>query len=160
MDLSSQKLGEIGLECIEAEWDQHDRILRLFVDDLNSTEASGISLDRCVEATRQLDDWGPLDQAINGTYTLEVSSPGIERPLRVEKHFRKFIGSTVEISLNTKVCDRFKTSGKLIDLQERVDAENQGAASLVIETSKGVVDVPMALIKKAHLVFDWHQCKI
>ena len=73
----SDPLREVGLECLEAEWDDKEKILRLYIDG-----PDGVVIDDCVKASRKLSELEDLDLRIEGTYNLEVSSPGVERPLR------------------------------------------------------------------------------
>ena len=67
-----------------------DWYLRIFID-----KEGGVSLDDCVELTRAVTK--PLDEAdpISQSYTLEVSSPGVERELKKDRHFEKYVGSAV-----------------------------------------------------------------
>lgn len=67
-----------------------DWYLRIFID-----KEGGVSLDDCVELTRTVTK--PLDEAdpISQSYTLEVSSPGVERELKKDRHFEKYVGSAV-----------------------------------------------------------------
>lgn len=67
-----------------------DWYLRIFID-----KEGGVSVDDCVDLTHLITE--PLDEAdlISHSYTLEVSSPGIERELKKEKHFLKYIGAAV-----------------------------------------------------------------
>ncbi len=68
--------------------------LRIFIDSEN-----GITIDDCEAVSRAIDQ--PLDDAdpISQSYCLEVSSPGVERELRTEEHFREFIGSPVLVKM-------------------------------------------------------------
>ena len=68
--------------------------LRVYID-----KDGGITMDECEAFSRTLSD--TLDEAdpISGNYYLEVSSPGIERRLKTEAHFRRYIGSVIDISL-------------------------------------------------------------
>ncbi|MGN1050855.1 MAG: ribosome maturation factor RimP [Acutalibacteraceae bacterium] len=71
-----------------------DKYLRIFID-----KEEGVSIDDCVALTRALND--PLDEAdlIDGAYILEVSSPGVERELRKDEHFLKYIGSDIKVKM-------------------------------------------------------------
>ncbi len=92
-------LAQAGLEAIHAEIEQgRAAVLRLFID-----RPEGITLDDCAEASRLLDE--PLDQSsiiasiFPSGYELEVSSPGVDRPLRRLKDFERFQGSIARITL-------------------------------------------------------------
>ena len=70
IETASQALVSGGYECIEAEWESGDRILRLYVDCLRS-EDSGMNLDECVKASKLLDAAGELDGVVAGAFTLK-----------------------------------------------------------------------------------------
>jgi len=142
MAVVSAVLDPHGFECIEAEWHIHSHILCLFVD-----RAGGINLDGCAEASRLLSDVAELDALIPGTYTLEVSSPGVERPLRRRSHFEQHIGAVVDVRLAEKVLDRRRGVGRLL----AVSNDEQ----ITIDTSQGPWSFPLSRLQKASLVYDW-----
>jgi len=104
-----------GYELVEVEYGRHGRggLLRLFVD-----KPDGITLDDCAAASRMAG--ALLDEAdfIQGSYTLEVSSPGFERPLRKPADFERFAGERVKIRTHTLLAGRKKFSGVLLGLQD------------------------------------------
>lgn len=143
-----------GLECIEAEWSGSERILRLFVDNAGS---EGINLDGCVKASRLLEDSTLFDDMIPGTYTLEVSSPGVERPLRRRRDFEKHLGSTVQVRLLEKVQERRNGSGKLVGIEPGLAAQGNKDDSLItLETEQGPWRFPLTSLQRASLVYDWN----
>lgn len=148
--LASRLVEPAGYECIEAEWVGNDRILRLFVDrvDAASAEAS-IKLEDCVAASRILNEATELDDLVGGKYVLEVSSPGVERPLRFPKHFARHIGATVQVKLSDKVAERRQGKGKLVDVLISDDT------SITLETEQGPWSFPLAKLQHASLVYDW-----
>ncbi|MBA4602082.1 ribosome maturation factor RimP [Thermoactinomyces mirandus] len=85
-----------GLELVDIEYKKEGQnwFLRIFID----REEGGIDLDDCTRISEKLSE--ALDEAdpIPGAYILEVSSPGVERPLKKEKDFRKAIGKNVYIT--------------------------------------------------------------
>ncbi len=103
--LVSPILAPLGYEVIHLEMQtQRQKILRIFIDHLNPTAAgAGITVEDCAKASRALDE--PLDKIsefetlFKGTFELEVSSPGINRPLRGIQNFERFTGKEVRISL-------------------------------------------------------------
>ena len=156
MQLSTSLLAPQGFECIEAEWAQHERILRLFVDRVEGApaadEKTGINLDDCVVATRLLNERQELDEAVNGVYTLEVSSPGVERPLRLSRHFSRFVGKKASVTLKSKDVEhnRWTAEGTISGVDGDADR-----ALVTLDTSEGAWSFPIANLKKAALVFDW-----
>ena len=139
----SKPLGELGLECLEAEWDQKDRILRLFID-----RPEGVVIDDCVTASRKLEDLPELDQQIEGTYNLEVSSPGVERPLRTIEHFAAQVGKKVEAILVERVGERKHGVGVI----KKVEREPE---RVHLETNRGDWVFPLEKLNSCRLKFDW-----
>ena len=87
---------QLGLEIWDVRFAKEgtDWYLRIFID-----KDGGISIDDCVDLTHAITK--PLDEAdpISQSYTLEVSSPGVERELTADAHFEKYIGSNVMVRL-------------------------------------------------------------
>ena len=117
-------------------------LLRLTID-----KPSGVDLEDCEKVHHAVDP--VLDEAdpIEGPYTLEVTSPGLERHLRKPAHYLASIGSNVEVSLYSKIGDKKKYSGKLLSFSEE--------DSLSLETENGAVILPLDKIAKAKTVFTW-----
>lgn len=158
MTVVSGLLGPVGLECIEAEWQGHDRILRLFVDrlaDASPEDATrGVNLDDCVRASAALSERPELDDAVAGAYTLEVSSPGIERPLRLKQHFERFLGKKVHVTLKEKIQNRWQGEG-LLSLVQAGAGEGKDEALVTLDTGEGPWTFGLENLKKASLVYDW-----
>jgi ribosome maturation factor RimP len=92
-------VSELGLALydVEVSGTGRARILRVMVD-----REGGVDLDAIADATQAVSpllDSPPLDALISGPYALEVSSPGLERPLRTSGHFARAIGETVSVKL-------------------------------------------------------------
>lgn len=91
-EIAEPYAAELGVEIWDVVFKKEgsDWYLRIFID-----KEGGISVDDCVDfthlITKPLDDADPISQS----YTLEVSSPGIERELKVDRHFKKYIGARV-----------------------------------------------------------------
>ncbi len=81
-----------------------------------------------------------------GAYMLEVSSPGIDRPLRTPEHFMRFIGEDVVVKTRSPIDNRSSFKGKL----EGIDSSN----NVAIELDDNRVLIPMENIKRAHVVGD------
>src|SRR5947209_13121703 len=97
-----------GLELIDAEIGGGGgrQILRIFID-----KAGGVSLDDCSAVSRAVSAALDVEDPVDGAYDLEVSSPGLDRPLRTEEHFRKFAGEKVRVRTFGPVpeCENRKT---------------------------------------------------
>jgi len=105
-----------GLEIVDIEFRRESRgmVLRLYLDRCGGgTEGGGVSLDDLSRVSRQLGDLLDVHQAVPGSYTLEVSSPGINRRLRRPEHFRRYLGKTVRVRTATPVEGRRNFRGTL-----------------------------------------------
>ncbi|MDR9828387.1 ribosome maturation factor RimP [Vibrio sp. FNV 38] len=102
----------VGLEFIRA--GQHST-LRIFIDHEN-----GINVDDCAEVSHQVSAVMDVEDPISVAYSLEVSSPGLERPLFKAAHYEQFIGHEVNLVLNMAVANRRKWKGTI----HSVDGEN------------------------------------
>lgn len=151
LELSSETLGEINLRCIETRWNSHDRKLQVFVDyaDRMSNKEDPLEIDACVKATRVLDEKSGLDDLFKTPYELEVSSPGIERPIRLVEDFRALVGETIHLHLSEPVSGRRKVEGVL----EEVLSDDL----IRVETETSKLEIPLRHLLKANLVYDWNK---
>lgn len=118
--------------------------IRLFID--APGRPGGVDLGLCEQVARALTD-------LTEEYALEVSSPGVERPLRRPDHYRRFVGERVAVRLFAPLDDvtnRRSYRGTLTDADE-------AAIELTdIEDLPGALTIPYDRIAKANLVFDWN----
>ncbi|MBF0442636.1 MAG: hypothetical protein HQK54_12085 [Oligoflexales bacterium] len=145
--LVNKKLFSLGYECIEIDWLPIDRILRLYIDKLDSEDSSPVQLRDCINVNNLIKEWDALDEAIQGSYNLEVSSPGVERPLRLLKHFNKNIGVNINVKLIKEVDGKKQGKGKLVGITE------EGVVS--VETATGLWIFPLCCLKKANIIYNW-----
>ncbi|MGE0174380.1 MAG: ribosome maturation factor RimP [Oligoflexales bacterium] len=146
--LVNQQISPIGYEAIEAEWDGSGRILRIYIDFTQAAERSDrVAVTDCIKANAALKECSALDEMISGPYNLEISSPGLERPLRFKDHFKRFIGEEVRVNLTIKIGARANGQGKLVD----VSAQDE----VILETGDGQWVFPLQSVKKAHLVYKY-----
>ena len=89
-------LERLGMELVEAQFRREGQgwVLRLFID-----REGGVTVDDCATASRELDDWLEAEDFIDYAYTLEVSSPGLERPLKTDRDFLRAVGKRVRVKL-------------------------------------------------------------
>ena len=99
----------LGIEFISA--GQHS-ILRLFIDHEN-----GIDVDDCAEVSRQVGALLDVEDPISTEYSLEVSSPGVDRPLFTLAHYQEVMGETINIKLSLPLNGRRKFKGKLESIE-------------------------------------------
>lgn len=87
-------LEDLGFELVDLEYQREQRgwILRLFLD-----KEGGITLDDCADASREISSLLDVEDLIATAYTLEVSSPGIERSLKKASDFSRFSGETIKV---------------------------------------------------------------
>jgi ribosome maturation factor RimP len=142
-----------GYELVEVEW-KHELgswVLRVFID-----QQGGVSLDDCTRVSRELSAVLDVDETLAGApaYTLEVSSPGLNRPLKREADFRRFVGKKARIRTRHPVGDepgasRRNFSGTLVAVDEGPPAKVR------IDVGDQTFDVPVDDVEKANLVFDF-----
>ena len=127
----------VGLEFIRA--GEHST-LRIFID-----HANGINVEDCAEVSRQVSAVMDVEDPISGQYNLEVSSPGIERPLFSFPHYRRFLGHEVRIRTYRAIEGRRNFSGAIGSVSEKSNA-------IELVTEIGSVTLDIDLIEKANLV--------
>ena len=122
-------LAHHGFELVLAQYQPRGRVLRLFID-----HANGVSLDDCTRVSHLVSDLldaeGVSDH-IEGRYTLEVSSPGLDRPLVKPEHFRRFVGHRVSVTTRQLLEGRRKLQGTLAEADDggiRIEVDGQSHA--------------------------------
>ncbi len=99
----------VGIEYIRGRYP----VLRVYIDSEN-----GISVDNCADVSRQISAVLDVEDPITDAYTLEVSSPGMDRPLFTLEHYQRFIGEEVTLSLRIAVANRRKWKGQIKSAQD------------------------------------------
>ncbi|HEY8554081.1 MAG TPA: ribosome maturation factor RimP [Burkholderiales bacterium] len=130
----------LGFELVDVELTggrQH-QTLRVYIDG-----PRGVTVDDCADVSRQLSAILDVEDPFPGSYTLEVSSPGLDRPLVTPADFRRFQGSMVKVRLLQPVEGRRKFTGRLVDATE--DAA-------VVEVDGERFRLPYEAIERARLV--------
>ncbi len=130
----------LGYEFIGCELQRQGRgsLLRIYID-----SANGITVDDCSKVSYQVSAMLDVEDPIQGAYTLEVSSPGIDRPLFEIAHFNKYVGNKVKIRLLAPIENRRNLVGMLV----KVESMN---IHLLIDSEEIVV--PFSEIEKAKLI--------
>lgn len=133
----------MGYELVGCEFLHQDRssILRVFID-----SPQGITLEDCERVSKQISAILDVEDPFQTHYSLEVSSPGLERPLFIKEHYNRHIGAQVKIKLRTPLEDRKLLTGT-------IQAVSDEAVSLMLVDDKVVV-LPFSQISKANLVPD------
>ncbi|BBA70086.1 ribosome maturation factor RimP [Geobacter sulfurreducens] len=147
--VAEQVLTPQGLELVEVEYKREGRqmVLRLFVD-----KPGGISLDDCAAVSRELSEILDVEDVIREHYTLEVSSPGLNRPLKKEADYERYAGRLVKVRTFELLADeegnRRKTFlGDLVGLSD-------GVVTLTLREGQ-LARIPLDKIAKANLEFEF-----
>lgn len=109
------KVNELGYDIYDVEYIKEGAnwYLRIYID-----KEEGISIEDCETVSRAIDELIDELNPIKTAYSLEVSSPGIERTLRREEHFKRYLNTEVEVSLFKPVNGEKKIKGILQDFDE------------------------------------------
>ncbi len=93
-DIAERILSSLGMDLVDIEYKREGRqmVLRFFID-----KTGGITLDDCADVSRELSTVLDVEDIIPGKYVLEVSSPGLNRPLKKESDYLRYIGRLVKI---------------------------------------------------------------
>jgi ribosome maturation factor RimP len=115
----------LGFELVGVEYLAHGsrHVLRIYID-----HADGIEVEDCARVSHQVSGVLDVEDPIPGEYDLEVSSPGLDRPLFTEAHFRRFVGEQVNIRLHGKLDGRRRFKGRLLALEDgevRVEVDGE-----------------------------------
>jgi ribosome maturation factor RimP len=134
-----------GMEIVDIEF-RHEgsrggRVLRLLMD-----KEGGPNVDDLSRVSRQLSEVLDAQDTIDGAYTLEVSSPGINRPLRKPEHFARFVGKRIRIRTRDLIDGRRSFLGIL----------NEVAGNSVCLVQEGKQYwIPFSMIEKSNYEHDW-----
>ena len=106
----------LGYEFWGCQYLMHGRhaLLRIFID-----HARGIGIEDCEKVSRQISAVMDVEDPISGQYSLEVSSPGIPRPLFYWDQYQRYIGEQVDIKLSKPIAGQRKFSGTIISADEQ-----------------------------------------
>lgn len=134
-----------GYELVDLEWkpEAGGWVLRLFID-LPGGMGGGVGLDDCTEISRQVSVELDVADPVSVSYHLEVSSPGLERPLRLQRDFVRFSGREARIKTSRPIGENRRNFKGLIG-----KAEVDSVVLLVDETE---FVIPLSLIERAELV--------
>lgn len=140
---------EEGYELVDVEFrvQGRHRILRVLLD-----RPGGIQVGECARFSRRLSDCLDMNQTVPGAYHLEVSSPGIERPLRTPESAARFVGQRAAVTLHEARDGRRRFEGELLEPSgTRAGLRAEDGSELWFE---------WADVKDAHLVVDiWAQLR-
>ena len=136
-------LDEMEIELVDVEYlSEGGRwVLRIYVD-----REGGITLNDCVRVTREIEDLIEVKDFFRQPYVLEVSSPGLNRPLKKEKDFVQAVGKDVKIRMADPIDGRRNFQGKLESFED-------GVLSVTVSNDRFLL--PFGKVEKANLVYDF-----
>lgn len=142
--LATRVAEEYSFEVVDMQlWAKGKRtLLRVFID-----KEGGITLDNCETFSRRFEALLDVEDPITGAYILEVSSPGLDRPLKNSTDFRKNLGKMVRIVTKEKINNQSFFVGRL-------EAINDQSLSLSFTEGRGEVEIPLTMISRANLEFE------
>lgn len=112
--------------------------LKVFID-----KPGGITIDDCQKVSEQLSELLDEKDPIDDNYFLEVSSPGLDRPLKKDKDLEKSIGKDIEISLYKQVDGKKKYIGRLTKFDEK--------SILISDEKENIIEIDREIISKINL---------
>lgn len=153
--LLAPTVASLGVELMGAEYlpSPGGAVLRLYIDvpaDDVTVDADGqprsVTIEECEAVSREVSAQLDVEDPISGNYTLEVSSPGIDRPLFTFAHYQRFVGEVAKVTLRLPQDGRRR-------LQGRIERAEDGTVVLMLDGNEFPVSVDN--IDKARLVPDW-----
>ena len=139
-------VADLGLECLGVEYSpsQGNGLVRVYID----APDRAVTVDDCEAVSRQVSATLDVNDPIQGRYTLEVSSPGLDRPLYTPQQFARFVGSAARVELNLPLNGRRRFQGPIRAVQ---------GASVLLEQDGVEVEIAVGNMHKAKLVPELEQ---
>ena len=146
-ELLAPTVGSLGLELLGVEYlpSPGGAVLRLYID-LPQGEERQVGIEDCEAVSREVSAQLDVSDPISSHYTLEVSSPGVDRPLFTAGQFTRFAGDEAKVALKLPQDGRRKLQGRIL----RAEGDN-----VVLLVDGAEIAVPLENIEKARLVPDW-----
>ena len=115
--IAGPKAEELGLELIDCEYKKEGgrRVLRIYID-----KKGGVGLDDCEAVSRSVEPVLDSEDFIDEASTFEVSSPGLDRPLKTDRDFERYQGEDVEVGLYAAMDGKKKFTGKLLGRKDGI----------------------------------------
>ncbi len=138
-------VNEMGLSLVDIEYMQDGGYwyVRIYVENLNGE----ITLEECAAISGKIDE--DVDKLIEQRFFLEVSSPGIERPLKKIEDFIRFKGEKIKVSLKHKINDKKSFEGIITECKDSI-------IFLEIE-EENIVEIPFSEVKKANIIYEFDE---
>ena len=146
-ELLERTLSGLGFELVDVELSPKGRQMRVFID-----KPKGVDVEDCASVSSHLTRLF----AVEGVdyERLEVSSPGLDRPLRKSADYARFAGQEAQLTLREPIDGARRLKGTLRGLKQDEDGE-----AALVETAKGTLAIPLAGIERARLVpkIEWRK---
>lgn len=141
-DRLASLVAAMGYEFVGCEFHRRSKnsLLRIYIDNEN-----GVTVDDCSKVSYQVSAMLDVEDPIQGHYSLEISSPGVDRPLFEIAHYRKYVGHRIKVRLYNPIQGRRNFVGMLLRAEE---------ADIYLSVDGQEVDIPFASIEKGKLVAD------
>ena len=135
-------LSNEGMELVDVEYRRESKgwVLRLILD-----REGGITLDDCTRVSQEVGRSLDVEDVIQTAYTLEVSSPGLTRPLKTQKDFMKYRHRLIKVRTVDPVQNRRQFKGRLLEVSEN---------GIEIDVDVGIFRIPLSNVAKANLEID------
>lgn len=145
LGLLEPEVESLGLELVELEFAPHRSggLLRLYIDRPAATEETGVTVEDCEAVSRQVSVLLDEKDPVRSAYTLEVSSPGWDRPLRLARHYERAVGERIRVELGVPRNGRKRFTGVLQAFDEA------GGLTLVVDGQP--VQIGFAEVHKARV---------
>lgn len=143
--IAEQTGAEHGYEIVDVEYvkEHGDYFLRIYID-----KEGGVGLDDCQLFSQSFSEiFDPIDP-IPGSYSLEISSPGVERPLKRARDYERFSGHMVNVKTYAPVMGRKRFKGVLEGLHNE---------SVIVQVDNDHFSIPLSMISSARLVADFQE---
>jgi len=142
-EIAAPLLMNEGVELVEVQYRREARgwVLRLTID-----KEGGVTLDDCGRMSQAVGRELDVEDFISAPYVLEVSSPGLTRPLRSEKDFIKHCNRLIKLRTVDPINSRQQFKGRLLRVSN---------SQIELEIEEGIVQIPLAKIAKANLEIEF-----
>jgi ribosome maturation factor RimP len=143
-DLIEPIVNELGFQLVDVEYltDLGRWVLRIYID-----REGGITVDDCAKVSRELGDLIDIKNIIEHEYVLEVSSPGLNRPLKKEADFIRVIGKKIKVRTRMPSNGQRNFIGILHDFREH---------ELYIQSKGELITLAWADVEKANLIYEFN----
>ena len=141
-------LDDLGYELVDLQLQQDGKqlALRIFVD-----KPPGITLDDCVEVSREVSAILEVEDPIRSAYRLEVSSPGLDRPLKKSTDFERFAGKKVRLKSKNLIDPDQRGTTRKTFVGTLLGFEDDNVRLELTDKQGGVIAIPLADLDKANL---------